>query len=166
MVERGVSQRGCAEYFGCSPAAICKTLKRIRSLTLPESVERLTDKQRAFVLAKAGGMTNADAVMQAYNVTTKESAKALGTQLMQDPDIKVAMVDLMAQEGIPKRYRIKRLKDIIDAKDPAVAARGLDMSFKLGNDYAPEKVDVTIDHRILSARIEEIHARLRGNETN
>jgi hypothetical protein len=139
MIEAGKSQKECAEYFAVSPAAICKCLKRIQAITLPESVKRLTGKQQAFVLAKAHGMTNVEAVRKSYDVTTAESAKAMGTQLMQDPDIQAAIHDLMHQTGIGRRRRIERLRDMIESNDLSVVGRGLDMANKMTGEYVQEQ---------------------------
>jgi hypothetical protein len=76
---------------------------------------------------------------------------------MQDPDIATAINDLMAQTGICKRYRIQRLKNLIDHRDGSISAKGLDMSFRLDGSYAPEKqVNVTVDYAAIWEAMQEL----------
>jgi phage terminase small subunit len=147
MLESGKSKKECADYFGVSKSAITQRVKKLKAYA---SFNKLTEKKKEFVLAKVEGKTNMEAVKASYDVTTNESAKALATQLMQDPDVTLAIRDLMAQEGIPRRHRVKRLKDIIDCADMSAVGKGLDMSFKLTGEYAPEKFEEIIDYRSLN----------------
>ena len=64
------------------------------------------------------------------------------------PDIGLAIQDLMAQEGITRRRRIQRLRDMIECPDLSVAGKGLDMSFKLSGDYSPERIEIITDVEI------------------
>lgn len=156
---KGKSQTDLAEYFGCSNAAICKRLKKL-IVDTPESFSKLTEKEKKFVLAKAEGKTNIEAVMGSYDVTTRDSAKSLGTTLMKDPDINTAIADIMAQEGLSRRYRIQKLKKLVDHQDPTASARGLDMSFKIAGDYQPEIVIENNDHDIIINDIQKIDAEI------
>ncbi|MGO9139162.1 MAG: hypothetical protein ACLP9S_13865 [Syntrophales bacterium] len=156
---KGKSQKEIAKFFGVSGAAICKRLKRLTapSPEAPLSFSKLTEKAQAFVIEKVKGETNVQAVLNSYDVTSRESAKALGTTLMRDPDIQTAIHDLMAQEGLPKRYRIRKVKNLIDSKDGNISAKGLDMSFKLTGEYAAEKVVVgTFDYAASSLKLEAL----------
>lgn len=161
MIEAGKSQKDCAEHFDVSPAAICQALRRMRQNIPPESLMLLTDKQRAFVLGKAQGLSNIEAVKQAYDVTTTESAKSMGSQLMQDPHIKQAWSDLLHAVGIGRWRRAERLRDIIEAKDLSVSARGIDLAARMAGDYAPEEVHIVDEHLILSVQVSEGFRRLR-----
>jgi len=164
-IESGeITQKELAERYGVSPSAINQRIKRLKAYTPPESFMRLTDKQKAFVVAKMECKTNLAAVQSAYDVTTKESGKALATQLMQDPDVKVAINDLMAQEKIPLRRRIQRLRDMIECPDLSIAGKGLDMSFKLSGSYAAEKVEVQVDHRVLQLDLNKAIEALRKEQ--
>jgi DNA-binding MarR family transcriptional regulator len=152
MIGEGKQQKEIAEYFGCSPVAVHKRLKRLSPVTLPESVEKLTDKRRKFCIAIAEGETRTNAVMKSFEVTSRQSAKVMGSHLMSDPDIQTAIQDLMAEEGLTRRYRVQRLKSCIDHKDPNVVLKGLDTSFKLDGSYAPEKhTNVSITIKTVSA---------------
>jgi len=148
MLKEGKTQKEIAEHFGCSPAYICKRLKKITPQ--PESIldkYGLTDPQKQFCIEKAKGKTSTDAVMTSYEVTSRESAKVIGSQLMNKPEIQTALNELMDYHGLTRSYRVQRLKNHIDHSDPNVSLKGLDMSFKLSGDYAPEK------HQIASANI-------------
>jgi DNA-binding Lrp family transcriptional regulator len=150
-----ITQKDLAAQLGVSPSALNQRIKRLKSYALPESFKALTDKQKLFALAKVEGKSNLDAVKSAYDVTSSESGKALGTQLMKDPDIGAAIQDLMAQEGITRRRRVQRLRDMIDCPDLSVAGKGLDMSFKLAGDYAPQQIETVteVEVRALVATI-------------
>jgi len=161
MIESGKSQKECAEYYDVSPSAINQRIKKLQSYAAPESFKNLTTKEQAFVLAKVEGRTNMEAAKVSYDVSTNESAKALATQLMRDPDIGHAIQDLMHTEGIGRRRRIQRLRDMIECPDLSVAGKGLDMSFKLTGDYAPQQIET-----ISSAEIRALVAIVTGCETN
>lgn len=141
MMESGTPQKECAAYFGVSPSAINQRVKKLQACAPPESFKKLTDKEKAFVLAKVEGKTNLEAVKGSYDVTTNESAKSLGTTLMKDPDINLAIQDLLSQEGIPRRRRVQRLRDMIECQDLSVVGKGLDMANKLTGDYSPVQVN-------------------------
>lgn len=162
MLADGKSQKECAVFFGCSEAAISKHLKRQRQTDeLPESFQKLTAKQKQFVLARAEGKSNTGAALDAFDCKTTESGHAIGVKLSSDPDIQTAIHDLLHQEGIGKRARIKRLKKVVYAKDLGIAHKGLDTAFKLAGDYAPEKIAIAARVGMeLSPEVEDLVSRL------
>ena len=139
LVEKGLSQKKIAELMNVSPAAICKRLKRLRPEPMPESFRRLTPQRQMFILEKLKGKGNVAAAESAFNTTTRESARSIAKQLMRDPDVQVALNDLMSQEGIGRRRRIQRLRYLIEHSDPGIVAKGLDLSFKLDGYRSEEK---------------------------
>ena len=99
--------------------------------------------------------------MDSYDVTSRESAKSLSSQLMAKTEIQMTITELMDYCGIDKKYRIKKLKNIIDSRDLNIAHKGLDMSFKLDGSYAAEKHllgVVSMDETLMN-----IHRSLFGN---
>ena len=133
-------QKDIAKHFNVSSVAICKRLKKL----LPDSEailnkHNLTEKERGFVIEKAKGKSNVQAVMNSYDVTSKESAKAMGTKLMDKPEIQQSIAELMDNCGLTRNYRIRKLKQHVDRIDPQVSLRALDMSFKLDNSYPPTR---------------------------
>jgi len=139
LLDEGKTQKQIAEHFGVSPVAIHKRIKRLSPPPETPNFNGLTDKEKRFVLEKAKGRSNIQAVIQSHDVTTRESAKSMSSQLMSKPDVQMAITELMEHCGIDKPYRIKRLKNIIDSSDLNIVHKGLDMSFKLDGSYAPEK---------------------------
>jgi hypothetical protein len=137
MKRKGRTGKEIATYFGVSPAFISKRLKVLRPP--PESFEKLTDKQKKFVLAKTQGKSNTDAALEAFDVTNRDSAKSLGYNMMKNADVNKAIQELMAEEGLTRRHIIRRLKDLVDHPDGHVAARGIDMSMKAMNAYPREE---------------------------
>lgn len=141
MIQEGKEQKEVATYFNCSPAAICKRLKRL-SRPSPEDVldkYSLTDKQKAFCIEKAKGRTNTQAALAAYETSSMESAKVIGSQVMAKPEVRLAMDELMEHVGMGRGYRIRRLKSHVDNQDPIVSLKALDLSWKLDGSYAPDK---------------------------
>jgi len=131
LKNQGKTLKQMAEVFGCSPVAIWKKLQKLCPEPLPESFEKLTDRQKKFVLGKLEGKNNVQAATEAFDVTNSKSAKSIGSRLMKDPDVKTAIDDLMAQVGLNRRYLLQRLKTLVDHPDATVTAKGLDLSFKI-----------------------------------
>lgn len=146
MLKSGRSQADCARHFQVSEAAVCKAVKRLKAAEIPASMEALTDKQRVFVLNLAEGKNATEAALAAYECASRDVAKTLGYRMAKEPEIEKALSDIMASEGIPRRRRIQRLRDLIESKDLSAVSRGLDMSWKLEGAYAPERVEVQVDH--------------------
>jgi len=91
-----------ADFFGCS---YVNAWRRVKKLTDPEpqfplSFSKLTDKQQRFVIEKwVKKKTSIQAVLNSYEVTSRDSAKAMGTKLMADPDIQTAIHDFNGARG-------------------------------------------------------------------
>jgi predicted transcriptional regulator len=137
LLKAGNNQKEAAKLLGVSPAAITKRLKRL--VPPPESLQKLTPKEQKFAVAIAHGKTKTEACFETYEVTSRESAKALGTTLMKKTDIREAIADLMDQKGLTQGYRVEKLKGHVDHADPNVSLKALDQSWKLDGSYAPEK---------------------------
>jgi predicted transcriptional regulator len=137
MLREGKTQKEIAKHFGVSPVAIHKRVKRL--LPPPESLRNLTEKEQKFALSVAGGKTQTQAALDSYDVTSTESAKVIGSQLMSKPEVRQAVDELMEFHGLSRSYRVRRLKGHVDNRDPNVSLKALDMSFKLDNSYPPAR---------------------------
>lgn len=133
------NQKEIAEHLGVSPVAIHKRIKRLNALQLPKSLENLTEKEKNFAIAVASGQSRTNAVMQSYDVTSRESAKALQQTLMKNPEIRTAIDDLMELKGIGREYRVEKLKQHLENPDPVVSLKSLDMAFKIAGDEEASK---------------------------
>ena len=153
LLNQGMNQKQVAEHFKVSEAAVSKRLKRLRAYQLPESFDKLTLKQQKFALSVAEGKSQTTAAMEAFDCADRTSGKALGSRMMKDPDVSIAIQDLLHQEGLGRRDRIRRLKVLVMSKDLSVAGKGLDMAFKIAGEYAPEQID-------MNTRIMSVHADL------
>lgn len=142
MLGEKTEQKAIAKHFGVSESAVSQRVKRLNQTAPPESFANLTSKEQKFVLAKLEGKSSTSAALDAFNCSSVESAHTIGVRLAGDPDISIAINDLMHQEGIGRRYRVKRLRNVINAADLGIVSRGLDMANKLTGDYAPEKFDI------------------------
>ncbi len=137
LLKQGMPQKDIAKHFGVSPVAVCKRLKRL--LPPPKSLEKLTDKERRFAVEVVKGKTATQAALSSFDVSSMNSAKVIGSQLMANSKIKAAVEDLMEMKGVGREYRIERLGEHMAHSDPAVSLKALDMGFKLTGEYAPEK---------------------------
>ncbi len=161
LLQEGKNQKEIAHHFGVSPVAIHKRLKRLTPAPEIPNFNKLSQKEKKFVVEKVKGKSNIQAVTISHDVTTKESAKSMASQLMAKPEIQMSITELMEYCGIDKPYRIRRLKQIIDSSDLNIAHKGLDMSFKLDGSYADEKHlhgVVSIDEILMN-----VHRNLFGN---
>lgn len=140
MLREGKSQKEMAQYFNVSPVAVHKRIKRLCPPPETPNFSKLTPKEKKFVIEKVRGKSNIQAVTASHDVSTKESAKSMASQLLAKPEIQTSISELMEHCGLDKPYRIKRLKQIIDSSDLNIVHKGLDMSFKLDGSYAPEKL--------------------------
>jgi Zn-dependent peptidase ImmA (M78 family) len=91
MHNEGKPQKEIAAYFGVSPVAVCRRLKRL--LPVPDILDKynLTDAQKSFVVEKAKGKTNTQAALESYETTSRKSAKVIGSQLMDNPTVKMGL---------------------------------------------------------------------------
>ena len=151
MLEQNIPQKEIASYFGCAESYITKRKKRLLGPNMGEleTFSGLTDQQKRFVIAKAEGQTNVQAVTNSYEVTSKESAKSLGTQLMQNPAIQKSLTELMNIHGLTKEDRIKQLRKLVYHNDGNISLRALDQTWKLDGSYAPEQL---VNHTLVDIR--------------
>jgi hypothetical protein len=155
MIKQGKLQKEIAEHFKVSPVAVCKRLKRL--LPPPKSLENLTEKEKRFALAVAGGKTATQAALNSFEVSSMNSAKVIGSQLMAKPEVKIAVDELMEYHGLTRSYRVNKIKQHVDHADPSVSLKALDMSFKLDGSYAPEK------HAVATTSLNDTLLRLHQN---
>lgn len=137
--QSGLSQLEISRQLNVSPACICKRLKRL--LPAPDEIldrHALTDNEKRFVIEKASGKNNTQAAIASHEVS-RASAKVIGCNLMKKPEVQMSINELMETYGLTRSYRINRLRNHIDHKDPLISLRGLDMSFRLDGSYAPDK---------------------------
>lgn len=139
LYQKGMTLKEIGRELNVSSVAAHKRIKKLALSRMPDSLERLTDKRRDFALAVASGQSRTGAAMQVYDVSSRESAKALQTTLMKDPEIRTAIDDLMEISGIGRQYRVEKLKQHLEHSDPSISLKSLDIGFKLANDYPPQK---------------------------
>lgn len=139
LYKQGKSLKVIGKELNVSSVAIHKRIKRLNLKHLPESLDKLTHKEKSFALAVASGQSGTSAVMQTYDVSSRESAKALQTTLMKNPEVRQAVDDLMEMKGIGREYRIEKLKYHLEHPDPVISLKSLDMACKLGDDYPASK---------------------------
>ena len=163
MLNDGKTQKEIAEHFNVSGAAICKRVKKLLNRK-PESFERLTEKQQKFALAITEGKTQTQAALDSHECSSLDSAKNLGSQLMAREDIQTAVSELMQEEGLTRRYRVRKLKGHVDHNDPNVSLKALDQSWKLDGAYKEETVHVYMSYEDMMKIDDEISAKIRAFE--
>jgi len=147
MLKSGRSQAGCARVMSVSEAAVSKAVIRLKAMELPASMQKLTHKERTFAENLSMGMTPTQSALNAYQCKgNRQVASALGSRMAKEPDIALAVADLMSQEGIPRRRRIQRLATLIESNDLSIVSRALEQSWRLDGSLAPEKhLHVNVD---------------------
>jgi hypothetical protein len=138
LYKEGKPQKEIASYFGVSPVAVCKRLKRL--LPVPDILDKynLTNQQKSFCVEKAKGKTNTQAALESYETTSRKSAKVIGSQLMDNPTVKMAIDELMDHHGLTKSYRVLKLKQHVDSRDPNISLKALDQTFRLDGSFGKE----------------------------
>ena len=141
LLDQGLTQKEASEQLGVSPAAVSKRMKRLP----PPSLTKLTSKERKFVECRAKGVSQTESACQAYEVSSRQSAKALGHTLSKNPNISTALADLMEYKGIGRERRVEKLAEHIENQDPTVSLRALDAAFKIdGYQTKNDAQEVTI----------------------
>jgi DNA-binding Lrp family transcriptional regulator len=163
MLREDKTQKEIAKHFNVSGAAICKRVKKLLNKK-PESFERLTKKEQKFALSVAEGKTQTQAALDSHECSSLDSAKSMGYQLMQKPDIQTAVAELMQEEGLTRRYRVQKLKVHIDHPDPNVSLKGLDQSWKLDGAYTEKHVHVHATYEDMTKNLAEIQKKRRQLE--
>jgi len=137
----GVEQKEIACRLGVSPAAVCKRLKRLQQIAArPAILDKLTEKEERFVMEMASGKNQTQAAVAAFNVSSLDSAKTIGCRLAKDADIQEAITAVMVQEGLDRRYLVKRLRQHVDNEvDGIISLRAVDMGLKLHDAYPAGK---------------------------
>ena len=165
MLKEGKQQREIARHFNVSESAVSQRVKRLHQAEPPASFASLSVKEQKFVLAKVNGKSSTSAALEAYDCGSVGSAKSIGSRLSGDPDIALAISDLMHEEGIGRRYRVKRLRDVINAADLGIASKGLDMGFRLADDYpAVKSKNLNVSVNVMDLHPVDISRFLRSTE--
>jgi len=141
MMAQGKSGVEIARHFGCSSAAVSKKFINLKRKRLPLSFKSLTTKQQKFCLEVAAGKSRKEAALTSYDCSTLGGARSIGNELMKEPNIKIAISDLMAQSGINRKFRIRKLGEHINHKDPTISLKALDQSWRLDNLYNDQPIN-------------------------
>ena len=148
MLGVGTPQKDCAEYFKVSPAAISQTVQKIKLASeRPPVFDRLTDKELKFSIEVAGGASRTHAAEVAFDTSSRESARSMGSNLMRNTDVQEAITAILESEGLSKRYLIRRLRSHADSNDAQASLKSIDLSLKLLGAF-PETVKKSVNLNI------------------
>ena len=143
LLDQGMTQKETAQHFNCSEPAISKRLSKLRQ-RVPQTFEKLTDKQKNFALALTSGRTKTESAALSYDTSTIDSARTIGKRLSADSDIQTAVSEILQRNGLTKQYRVNRLRELVDSLDPSIVLRALEITFKLDGSYSPETHNVNV----------------------
>lgn len=160
LLREGKLQKEVAKHFNVSPAAICKRVKRLLP-SMPESLAKLTDKEQKFALEIAKGCTQVQAAANSFDVTSLDSAKSIGSELMRKDDIKKAISDLLDEVGLTRRYGAQKMKLHTDHKDPNISLKSIDMMWKLRGEYTIKYEHPVLTYADIQKSIKEIEEEIR-----
>lgn len=140
MTDEGTPQKDIAAYFGVSGPAVSKALSKLRPTSArPAILDKLTAKEEHFVMEIASGSNQQQAALQAFECSSLDSAKSIGSRLAKDPEIAEAIIAVMESEGLSKRRLVQRLRDHVDGADAQVSIRGVEMGLKLHDSFPIQK---------------------------
>ena len=142
MSKQGKSPVELAAHFKCSLTAIYRGIKKFPRLSVPASIEALTEKQLAFIKFKNQGLSGTEAALRAYDTADRKSAREISSQLLAKPEIKAAMSDWLEYCGCGRHRRAERLTEFVENPDPVIALPALREAMKAGNDYPNQKIEV------------------------
>lgn len=137
MFQTGNPQKYIALHFNCSPAAICRRLKRL--LPPPESFTALTPSKQRFVKAVVSGKSRTQAALESFDCKDRNSAKAIQHALKKDEAVNESISELFKRGGASLPLRINRHAELCRHNDPAVSLKALDLSYKVEGLYGADK---------------------------
>jgi len=161
MLREGKTQKQIAEHFNVSGAAICKRVKKIKQAgKIERHLQGLTPKEQKFCLEVAAGKTKTQAALNSYECSSRDSAKSLGTQLAKRDDINIAISQILEDEGIGRRHRIRVLKRHVDNElDSHASLKGIDIANKMEGIYVEKQIRVEATYEDLKQGLAEIEAK-------
>jgi len=162
--DKGWTLGKIAAHFKCSKPNICRMLKRVYPDPEPEYLQKLTERQRNFVRAKISGKSNTQAAMETCDVKDRSVARVVGFDLAHHPDVDKAIQEILQEEGLTKRYRVRRLKSHVDHRSPDISLKALDQSWKLDGAYLEKHLVATVNFGDLFKSFEDVKEAKRKLE--
>jgi len=170
MHEEGRSLKEIGKYFGCSSVAVHKRLKRLLSTVKVAEVlseHGLSGQQAEYALLRGQGLKPKQAALALCDVTTDDSARNRASQLENAGGVREAIVKLLDLH-LPREHRIKKLRSLVDSKFEDVSLRALDQSWKLGDEYPNQRVNLNVsvdaDEAMITARLKHLMGKMSPEE--
>jgi hypothetical protein len=99
----------------------------------------ITPEEGEFCKKLVSGKGYASSMMAVNPNLQPDAARTIGRDLFKNRnDIKAVIRELMELKGIGLERRVARLSDHVEAKDPNISLKALDMSFKLDGSLISE----------------------------
>jgi len=137
-----------AEQLGISRQALHIRLTAMLS-NKTATFDKMTDKEKGFITAVAEGEKPTQAVMNAYDVQSKQVASQIASSMMHKPAIQKALKEILEDNDLTRENCAGELSKLVfKGKDEGVRLRALDQTWKLRDDYPAEKkvqVNVNLD---------------------
>jgi len=145
LLDEGKTQRQAAEELGFAEETISRSVKKLNKLA---PLYELTEKEQMFVKEMATAPSQAEAAFKAFDCSSRESAKVIGSQLMARPEVKAAFAAWLEFKGMGREKRAEKLVKFIEDPDPSVSLRALEIGMKAGRDFPDPKLEIEEKPRI------------------
>lgn len=139
MLSEGRTYKEIGAAMGVSAPAICKRAKKLQVLTPPASFKQLSPKEQSFALAIVEGKSQTKAAIDAFECSSLQSAKALGSEVANREDVRLAVSELLEAKGLGRSYRFEKLKSFVEHSDAGIGLSALKEACKIGDDYPATK---------------------------
>lgn len=142
MLQEGKTYKEIGAALGVSAPAICKRVRRIKLMNPPDSFRQLTQKEQKFVMGIVEGKSRTQSVLEAFDCSSRASAKAMQHELSEMPKIQQALTE-MGQRfeliGKGRGYRAGRIGQHMESNDPVISLKAVEMACKLSDDFPATK---------------------------
>ncbi len=136
MLDKGMLQKDIAEELGFTKETVCRAVKKLNRL-LP--LYQLSEKERVFVKELAAGANQTEAAARAFDCSSRDSAKVIGCQLANRPDVKEGMGAWLEFKGMGREQRAEKLVKHFNDIDPSISLKALELGMKASRDFPDSK---------------------------
>ena len=104
--------------------------------------------------------------MNSFECGSLQSAKVVGSQLMNKQGIQLAIRDLFELKGHGREFRAEKIGFHMDSANPIISLKALEMGCKLAGDEQEAKTQIPEKHRYIEIDISSYEDRLIEEQEN
>jgi len=167
-LDAGMTGKEVAAKHRCRESYVTKIKKgRVLPLALPECFKSMDLPHQKFAVLSLEGKSGVDAAMEAFEMTNRDSAKAVASREKKTEQYKRSITELMNIHGLTPENRIKQLRKLVFSQDGNISLRALDQTWRLDGSYQPTEINVGISYNpeALRDRMQELRQMLQDAET-